>query len=171
MLAGFRDTWAYRPCCSSTCCSSWSVAAIGGLWPGLLAPSAGSCSLNYYFTPPLYTFTITEGENLLALLVFLAVAGRVAVTSVWRRGGLPREREREPRRRRWRGSPDRRPRSRQVLENLRRVFGLEGAAVLHREEEVAVEASAGERVPDAPRAATVAVAVDDRHVSCCAAGR
>jgi len=40
----------------------------------------GSMLLNYYFVPPLHRFTIAEGNNLLALLVFLAVA--VAVSSV-----------------------------------------------------------------------------------------
>src|SRR5664279_6257094 len=33
---------------------------------------------NYYFTPPLHTFTIAETNNLLALLVFIAVAGLVS---------------------------------------------------------------------------------------------
>src|SRR5664279_454668 len=33
---------------------------------------------NYYFTPPLHTFTIAETNNLLALLAFIAVAGLVS---------------------------------------------------------------------------------------------
>ena len=53
-------------------------AAIGGLLPALVAAVAGSLLANYYFTPPTHTFTIEEGENLLALFVFLAVAALVS---------------------------------------------------------------------------------------------
>jgi two-component system sensor histidine kinase KdpD len=56
------------------------VALAGGLWPALMAAVLGSLLLNYYFTPPLYRFTISERENFLALVVFLAVA--VAVSAV-----------------------------------------------------------------------------------------
>jgi two-component system, OmpR family, sensor histidine kinase KdpD len=55
------------------------VALIGGLWPALGAAVAGSLLLNYYFTPPLYTFTISDKNNALALLVFVAVGALVSV--------------------------------------------------------------------------------------------
>ncbi len=55
------------------------VAAIGGLRPALVAVVSGVLLANYYFTPPLHKFTISEGENLLALAVFLIVAGVVSV--------------------------------------------------------------------------------------------
>ena len=54
------------------------VALIGGLWPALAAAVIGSLLLNYYFTPPLYTFTISDKNNALALLVFVAVAALVS---------------------------------------------------------------------------------------------
>ncbi len=54
------------------------VAAIGGLLPALLAAISGSLLANFFFTPPVHTFTIAEGENLLALVVFLVVAGVVS---------------------------------------------------------------------------------------------
>ena len=54
------------------------VALIGGLWPALGAAVVGSLLLNYYFTPPLYTFTISDKNNALALLVFIAVAALVS---------------------------------------------------------------------------------------------
>jgi two-component system, OmpR family, sensor histidine kinase KdpD len=54
------------------------VALIGGLWPALAAAVIGSLLLNYYFTPPLYTFTISDKNNALALLVFIAVAALVS---------------------------------------------------------------------------------------------
>ena len=56
------------------------VALVGGLYPALAAAVAGFLLLNYYFTPPLYQFTIAERENVLALVVFLAVAVAVSVT-------------------------------------------------------------------------------------------
>jgi two-component system sensor histidine kinase KdpD len=55
------------------------VALIGGLWPALGAAVAGSLLLNYYFTPPLYTFTISDKNNALALLFFIGVAALVSV--------------------------------------------------------------------------------------------
>jgi len=54
------------------------VALIGGLWPALVAAIAASLLLNYYFTPPLYTFTISDRNNALALLVFIGVAALVS---------------------------------------------------------------------------------------------
>jgi two-component system, OmpR family, sensor histidine kinase KdpD len=55
-----------------------AVALTGGLWPALGAAVAGSLLLNYYFTPPLHTFTISDKNNALALFVFVAVAALVA---------------------------------------------------------------------------------------------
>jgi two-component system sensor histidine kinase KdpD len=56
-----------------------AVGLIGGLVPSLIAAVEGSLLLNYYFTPPLYTFTIAEANNALALAVFLLVAVAVAL--------------------------------------------------------------------------------------------
>lgn len=56
------------------------VALVGGLWPAILAAVGGSLLLNYYFTPPLYGFTIAETNNALALGVFVVVA--IMVSSV-----------------------------------------------------------------------------------------
>jgi two-component system, OmpR family, sensor histidine kinase KdpD len=57
-----------------------AVAIAGGFWPAVLAAVAASLLLNWFFTPPLHTFTIDRPENLLALLLFVTVA--VAVSSV-----------------------------------------------------------------------------------------
>jgi two-component system sensor histidine kinase KdpD len=56
------------------------VALVGGLYPALFAAVATSLLLNFYFIPPLYTFTIQQANNVLALVVFVAVA--VAVSAV-----------------------------------------------------------------------------------------
>ncbi|MEU7905119.1 DUF4118 domain-containing protein [Actinoplanes sp. NPDC049118] len=50
------------------------VALIGGLGPALLAAVGGSLLLNWFFTPPTGRFTIAEGTNLLALIIFVVVA-------------------------------------------------------------------------------------------------
>ncbi|MFC7550945.1 DUF4118 domain-containing protein [Plantactinospora sp. GCM10030261] len=54
------------------------VALVGGLWPALLAALGGSLLLNWFFTPPFYTLTIAEADNLLALGVFVGVAVAVS---------------------------------------------------------------------------------------------
>ena len=56
------------------------VSLVGGLWPALIAAVFGSALLNYYFTPPLHTLTISETNNTLALLVFVLVATLVSST-------------------------------------------------------------------------------------------
>jgi two-component system sensor histidine kinase KdpD len=56
------------------------VALVGGMYPALAAAVVGSLLLNYYFVPPIHQFTISEQENILALVVFLAVAAAVSVT-------------------------------------------------------------------------------------------
>ncbi|MFC4530705.1 DUF4118 domain-containing protein [Sphaerisporangium dianthi] len=54
------------------------VALVGGMWPAVTAAVAGSMLLNYYFTPPVSRFTISEPENLLALFVYVLVAVMVS---------------------------------------------------------------------------------------------
>ncbi len=57
-----------------------AVAVLGGFWPAVLAAIAASLLLNWYFTPPVHTFTIEKPQNLLALLLFVTVA--VTVSSI-----------------------------------------------------------------------------------------
>ena len=56
-----------------------AVAATGGVWPGALAAIAGFLLSNYYFAPPVHTFTIADARDVLALLMFLVTAGVVSV--------------------------------------------------------------------------------------------
>src|SRR5215813_3842697 len=51
-----------------------ALAVIGGFWPAVLGAASASLLLNWYFTPPLHTFTIDKPDNLLALLLFVTVA-------------------------------------------------------------------------------------------------
>ncbi len=50
------------------------IAAIGGRLIAVVVAVAASLIVNWYFVDPVHTFTITEGENVVALLVFVVVA-------------------------------------------------------------------------------------------------
>ena len=56
-----------------------AVALLGGTWPALSSAVAASVLINWFFTPPTHTWRIAEPENVLALVVFLLVAGVVSV--------------------------------------------------------------------------------------------
>jgi len=45
-----------------------------GLWPSLYASLVSTLAYNFFFLPPLYTFTITDPANILALIFFTIVA-------------------------------------------------------------------------------------------------
>jgi two-component system, OmpR family, sensor histidine kinase KdpD len=51
-----------------------AVAVRYGLWPSLLTTVAASLCYNFFFLPPLYTFTITDPTNLAAFVFFTVVA-------------------------------------------------------------------------------------------------
>ncbi|WP_326558261.1 sensor histidine kinase [Micromonospora sp. NBC_01796] len=118
-----------------------AVALVGGLWPALLAALAASFVINFFFTPPLHAFTISQRENLLALVVFLLVAAAVSMVV-----DLAARRTREAAR----ASADAqtlamvagsvlrgaRPLT-ALLERLRETFGLTSVTLLERVPEVA----------------------------------
>src|SRR5581483_3256217 len=65
------------------------VAVRWGLWPSLLASVAASLCYNFFFLPPVYTFTITDPTNIAAFMFFAVmavlvsnVAGRVRTQAV-----------------------------------------------------------------------------------------
>ncbi|WP_406082398.1 sensor histidine kinase KdpD [Streptomyces zaomyceticus] len=55
-----------------------AAALLGGMWPALASATVGSLLLNWYFTPPVHTWTIADPENIFAFFVFFAVAASVA---------------------------------------------------------------------------------------------
>src|SRR4029079_13322869 len=66
------------------------VAVRYGLWPSLLASVAASLCYNFFFLPPVYTFTIADPTNVTAFLLFallsivisnLAALGRTQTVS------------------------------------------------------------------------------------------
>ena len=141
-----------------------TVSAVGGVWPAIGAAIAASLLVNWFFVAPLHTFTITETENLIALGVFLAVAGIVAlfVSLAARRAaeGARARAEAEALARLAGTAP-----AATVLDSLRRVLELDGAAVLHRHEGGwQVDAASGDRIPETPRAGSTTIELDAEHV-------
>ncbi|HXW72155.1 MAG TPA: sensor histidine kinase KdpD [Methylocella sp.] len=75
-------------------------AVTNGLWASLFASLLGVLSYNFFFLPPLYTFTITSPENVFALFFFAIVAviasnlaGRVRGQAIaaWERSRITEE--------------------------------------------------------------------------------
>jgi len=50
------------------------VATVWGSWPALLASLAGVLCFNFFFLPPVYTLTIADPQNWVALAAFFATA-------------------------------------------------------------------------------------------------
>ena len=56
-----------------------ATALIGGLAAAVVSALASALLLNYLFTPPLYTLTIAEPENVVTIAIFVAVGIAVAM--------------------------------------------------------------------------------------------
>jgi two-component system sensor histidine kinase KdpD len=54
------------------------VAAVWGLWPSIFASALSFLALNFFFTAPLYTFTVEEEGDLASIIFFLAMASLTA---------------------------------------------------------------------------------------------
>jgi phosphoserine phosphatase RsbU/P len=59
------------------------VAAGWGRWPGMCSSVVGVLCLNYFFLPPIYTFTIDDPRNWVALTAFLITALTAGQLSAW----------------------------------------------------------------------------------------
>jgi two-component system sensor histidine kinase KdpD len=146
------------------------VATVGGLAPALATAVVGFLVVNRLFTPPIHTWTIAQAENLLALVVFLAVAVVVSllVAAAARRSaeamraaaeaetlaglaGTVAEADPLP----------------VLIDHLRRAFGLEGAALLRRNgagpepDAWAVEVASGSDPPATPVSADLSRPLGD----------
>jgi len=141
------------------------VASVGGFLPALAAALAGFLLGNYFFTHPVYTFTIADNDNLVALIVFVIVGAVVGelVSRVGRRraqavqaraeaqtlaylsGTLLSEHDPVP----------------ALMAGLRTAFSCASVAVFRREGDGwRVESSAGEPIPARPEDAPVSVPID-----------
>ncbi|MEJ8660254.1 sensor histidine kinase [Streptomyces sp. MS1.AVA.4] len=132
-----------------------AAALLGGLLPALASAAVGSLLLNYYFTPPLHRFTIADPKNIVAIVVFVAVA--VSVASVV---DLAARRTHQAARLRAEseilsflaGSVLRGETSLEaLLERVRETFGMESVALLERESDVEPWTCAGSVGPSPAR--------------------
>ncbi|MEU2864594.1 sensor histidine kinase KdpD [Streptomyces mirabilis] len=154
-----------------------AAALLGGLLPALASASVGSLLLNWFFTPPIHTWTIADPENIVAIAVFFGVA--VSVASVV---DLAARRTHQAARLRAEseilsflaGNVLRGETSLEaLLERVRETFGMESAALLERESDVApwtCAGSVGPRPPALPENADVDVPVGD-HMALALSGR
>jgi two-component system, OmpR family, sensor histidine kinase KdpD len=142
------------------------VATVGGALPAAIAAVAGFLLANWYFTPPFHRLAIAERRNLLALVVFLIVAGVVSalVDAAARRTAEATRARAEAAALARLGAillqgDDPLP---ELVEQLRSAFALQGVAVLRRDRRGwRVEATAGPAAPIRPEYATDAIALDD----------
>ena len=139
-------------------------SAVGGARVGLASALAGSLLANWFFTPPRHTLRVANADDIIELVVFVAVAGLIA-TLVGALGRRTAEADRA------RAEAEALARSTVtligahdplagLLAQVRSTFGLEAVAVLAREgDDWRIEASSGSPVPASPN---VGQAVDLR---------
>jgi two-component system sensor histidine kinase KdpD len=145
------------------------VALVGGLVPALVTALGGFLLMNWFFTPPVRGFTISEPANLVALLVFVAVAVGVA-TVVDRASRRAADAVRARTEAATLGALSRSVLTGQdtadaIVERLREVFGQESASLLARGPAgwTVIASSGGSPAVD-PAAADTRVQVDGDHV-------
>ena len=146
------------------------IAAVGGTWPGVGAAVAADLLANWFFIAPFYTFTISDPVNVVALVVFLLVAGVVS----WLVGFAAR-RAAEAARARAEASTlvrlagalltEQDPLT-EVMGQLSSTFGLRGVSVLRRgpTETWVTVASTGDDPPFSPEHATDTTFLDNDTV-------
>ena len=145
------------------------IAALGGFLPAFLAAIAAFLLANWYFTPPVHTWTVAERNHLIALVVFVVIGAVVGtlVTRMARRKAEALRAQSNAETLAQLGAtllsdPDPLP---GLVAGLRRAFGCVAAAVLRDADGGwTVEASAGEPVPLDPADADVTVPLDAQHV-------
>lgn len=147
------------------------VALVGGLGPALLTALAAGLLADYYFTVPPHTFDVERGDDIVALVVFVAVAALVGTAT----GVLSRRTYQATRARAEAQALGRLATAMThgrdlpaLVEQLRENFGLDAVSLLERAPGPAapprwfVVASAGERPPERPYDADLESPVDER---------
>jgi two-component system, OmpR family, sensor histidine kinase KdpD len=114
-----------------------ACAIVGGLWPALFCAVASNLVLNFFFTPPIHTFTIADPQNAAVLVVFVlvAVAVATAVHLSAQRAAQAVAAERESRvlaqlARSLLGAADQLP---TLLDQACDTFGMQAAAIVRRD--------------------------------------
>jgi two-component system sensor histidine kinase KdpD len=141
------------------------VAVVGGFVPAAVAAVGAFLLANWYFTPPFHRFQIAKQADLLALVVFIAVAGVISGLvdlAARRTAEATRARAEAEALARLGGTllhgHDPLP---ELVDHLRTTFGQESVALLRRDRQGwRVEAVAGHAAPIRPEYATDAVELD-----------
>jgi two-component system sensor histidine kinase KdpD len=139
-------------------------AAIGGVGPGAVGAVGGFLLLNWYFSPPIHTFTIADPRDIVALSVFLVIAGVVSVqVDLVARRSFDAHRVRSQAASLARTSSallnlsDPLPR---LLEEIRNTFLVDGIAILQAvDEEWKTEVASGPHPPSSPQEATLSMPI------------
>lgn len=141
------------------------VALLGGFRPGMLATAVAFVASDFFYAPPFYSLRVGRWVDLIALITFVVVAGAVgALVDLLTRQGLRVARtsaEGENLARLAAGAMVAPHRSVEAIAALRQAFGLDGVALLHREEnrwrvDAAVGHVTGERPEDFGQSVEVA---------------
>ncbi|HZQ58726.1 MAG TPA: sensor histidine kinase KdpD [Acidimicrobiales bacterium] len=138
------------------------VAMVGGTWPALASAVAAFLLTDWFFVPPLHTFTVATADQVVTLVVFLGVAAVVS----WLVGAAAQRALDAARGRaeaailvRLAGAllTDKDPLT-EVMSQVRTTFNLDGVALLHKNATGWHQVSVvGDHPPDSPDAATEAV--------------
>ena len=169
VLQAFHDTDQLPLAMLTLLASTVVVALVGGLGPALVAAVVGFVTLNYFFTPPVRTFTVAEPRNVLVLVVFLAVAAAVA-TVVDRASRRAAEATRARTEAATMGALSRSVLTGQdtadaIVTRLRETFGQDAVSLLERGDTGwTVLAASGDPCAATPDDGDTRVAVDDHHV-------
>lgn len=131
-----------------------TTASVGGTLPAVVAAVGAFLCANWFFTPPIHHWSIAEGQNVVALAVFLGVAvivSRFVDAAARRASEAARARSEAQALARLAASMGEEDPLPTLLNHLCSVFGLTSAALLRGTGRAwAVEAAAGEPVPPRP---------------------
>ncbi len=150
------------------------VALVGGVFPATAAVLAGFVLADYYFTEPLYTFTVGEPEQLVALSVY-ALAAAIVCVLVDRVGrlrlALRRAQLESEAMAALAGSLAEEGALPHLVAHLRTTFAMRGASLLRRlGDGWRVEVASGVDPPSRPEDADVARRID-RELTIALSGR
>ncbi|MFI2187039.1 DUF4118 domain-containing protein [Streptomyces sioyaensis] len=146
------------------------IALVGGLYPALFAAFAAALLVDYYFTAPRHSLAMERGNEVIALVVFIATAvlvGTAAGEAARRTHQAVRATAQARALSRLATAMMRGQELTALVEQIRENFGLTAVSLLERDQEASptprwyVVASAGERPPEKPYEADVESPVDE----------
>jgi two-component system sensor histidine kinase KdpD len=131
-----------------------TVAGVGGTLPAYACAIGAFACANWYFTPPIHRWSIAEHENVIALIVFLGVAGvvsRFVDAAAKRATEATRARTSASTLARLAATMGEQDPLPSLLHHLRTAFQLRAASVLRRDGDGwCVDAADGEAAPASP---------------------